>query len=412
MRLCSLCCFLALTASAQEFPLQHQGAPLFPIGFYVLPQNPDAAQDMADAGVNIVRCGSRAELDRAQALGMAGIMPLPLQNGATDTLREQVAGVIDHPALVCWEGPDEVVWNFTAASMLFRTEGIHEEEGAWWKQTPKAVAYAQENGAEIIPNMRAAVAMIREMDSAKRPVWINEALRSDTYWVRQYFDFVDITGCDIYPVKKDQRPIADMGGATDRWVQMGRGEKPVFMVLQAFSWHELGEYYGHTEGAWPTFAESRFMAYDVIAHGADGILYWGSAFTENQPFIQSVYALTSELSKLHPFLTSPEAEGVTLELVELPEEVTAGEVRLIARQHGEDWLLALINEGETAYMGVVVNGLDALNGKELPLLYTDQSQPVHNGELITRLMPKEVQVFATSRDFETSRRDGREYTDQ
>lgn len=381
---------------------------MFPIGFYELPEEDAALQAMADAGVNLVRCRNREDLDRLHALGMQGVMPLPFQNGATDALRNKVAGLVDHPALVIWEGPDEVVWNFTAYSGLFRTMGIHSEKGAWWKQTQEALAYAEEKAAEIIPNMRACVEMIRELDTQQRPVWINEAQDSDTYYVRQYLDFVDITGCDIYPVKKDKRELARVGIGTDRWLKVGRG-KPVYMVLQAFSWNELGDYYGVKDTAYPSFVESRFMAYDVIARGASGILYWGSHYLKSDVFRQSIYALTSELSALQPFLVA-EPVPIALTLTSMPEAPPApGNVYATARKHGEDWLIIVVNEDKEKHMGVVLDGLEAANDKELHFLYGEGSRKVSHGEFIVRMQPQEVQVFCTNRQYETDRRAGRNY---
>ncbi len=390
--------------------LAKDGQPLFPIGFYELPKDDAALQAMADAGVNVVRCHSRADLDRALAAGMLGIRPLGFQQGPTDAFKKQVQEVADHPALVAWEGPDEVVWNFTAYSGLFKKLGIHKVEGAWWKQTPEAVAYAEEKAAEIIPNMRNAVAMIRELDKTRRPVWINEAQKSDTAYVRQYLDFVDITGCDIYPVNERNRRIERMGTTTERWKQVGRG-KPVWMVLQAFSWNELGDYYGAKTTVYPTFAESRFMAYDVIAHGARGILYWGSHYLQSEAFRQSVYALTSELAMLQPFLVTPDAPGVSLSVIELPDEdEDAPRVAMAARKTEDgEWLVVLVNEDKREHMGVVVEGLEELEGKTLDLLYTESTVSVHTGELIARLQPYEVRVYATGREWETTRREGRDF---
>ena len=128
-------------------------------------------------------------------------------------------------------------------------------------------AFGQNDGTIL----REGQKVFRQLDQRRRPIWINEAQRSDVYYVRQYLDFVDITGCDIYPVKSQERPITRIGGGVERWKQVGAG-MPVWMVLQAFSWHELGEYYGVKEPAYPTFSESQFMAYDAIIHGASGIL--------------------------------------------------------------------------------------------------------------------------------------------
>jgi len=401
---------LLVAAGAAEHDgfLIKDGQKLFPLGFYELPDSDEGLKIMADAGVNLVRCRNRGDLDRLHAFGMQGVMPLPFQQGPTDDLRAKVAELIDHPALAVWEGPDEVVWNFTAFSGLYRTKNIYKTRDAWWTQAPEAKAYAAEQAATIIPNMHETVAMIRELDSAKRPVWINEAKNSDVYYVRQYLDFTDITGCDYYPVHENRRPIADIAGATERWNRVGRG-MPVYMVLQAFSWHELGDYYGAKTEAYPTFAETRFMAYDVIAHRADGILYWGSHYLKSDACRQSIYALVSELAALQPFLTAPDVPGRRLDMVEDSDPDKTPRVAYFARNRGDDWLIALVNEDDERHMGVVIEGLEALNGKTLYRLYTNDETVVSHGELIARMQPKDVQVFATSRDWETPRREGREF---
>ncbi|HUW61528.1 MAG TPA: hypothetical protein VMZ06_11015 [Candidatus Bathyarchaeia archaeon] len=382
---------------------------LFPIGFYDMPEDEAGLREIAGAGVNLVHCRRVEELDRAQAAGMQGVVPLPLDKGATAALREQVGKLAGHPALAVWEGPDEVVWNFTAFSGLYRTLGIHKESGAWWKQTPEAVAYAEQRAAEIMPNMRAAVAMIREMDGGAHPVWINEAEKSDVGYVRQYLEFVDVTGCDIYPIKAEKRNPARVGSSVERWIEAGNG-KPVWMVLQAFSWNELGEYYGAKETAYPTFAESRLMAYDAIAHGARGILYWGGRFAKSGEFRQSLYALTAELAALQPFLTAADVPGVGVRLVEMPEDGGGKRVACTVRNSDEDWLIVLVNEDDEAHMGVVVAGLGQLEGRTLHELYGETAVTVSNGEVVTRMMPRTVQVLCTSKAYE-ARRNGRAFGD-
>lgn len=339
---------------------------------------------------------------------MAGVYTLNLQQGASDALREEVLAVVDHPALVVWEGPDEVVWNFTAYSGLHRTMGVHKTPGEWWRQTPEAVAYAEKQAAVIIPNMRDAVALVRELDTRDRPVWINEARDSDTEYVRQCLEFLDITGCDYYPVKAGRRPIANMGAVTDRWTRMSQ-EKPVWMVLQAFSWDELGDYYKAKETAYPTFAESRFMAYDVIVHGARGILYWGSHYLKSDAFRQSVYALTSELAALQPFLAAEDTPDVGVYFVEAPDEPGGMNVHAVARQAGDDWLVLVVNEDDAWHMGVVVEGLDALTGRDLHLLYGEETRAVRRGELVVRMPPLDVKVYATSRAYEAAQSTGRDF---
>jgi hypothetical protein len=388
--------------------LLRDGQKLFPLGCYELPKDEGHLKAMADAGINLIVCHNKEDLDRVQSAGMLGVMPLSLAQGATDALREQIQAVVDHPALAAWEGPDEVVWNFTACSGLYRQLKVHRTSGEWWLQTPEARKYAEEQAQKIIPNMRQAAELVRELDPRKRPIWINEAQHSDVGYVRQYLDFVDVTGCDIYPVHANDRPVSKIGTSTERWKQTGRG-KPVWMVLQAFSWHELGDDYGHQQPAYPTFAQSRFMAYDAIVHGAGGILYWGSQYLKSEECRQSVYALTSELAQLQPFLVAPDFPGTTVKVIEVRRPDTTINVSAVVRRAGDQWLVAVVNDDAEPRMGVVIEGLDALEGRTLDVLYSDETATVRHGELIARVQPLEAKLFATGRQWESPRREGREF---
>lgn len=399
-----------VSQAAPDGFLEREGAKQFPIGFYELPETDEGLERMAKAGANLVHCHSEEDLDRVAKFGMQAVYPMNFKGGASEAFREEVLAVRDHPALAVWEGPDEVVWMFTAYSGLYRSMGIYKDRNDWWDQTETARNYSNEQAAEIIPNMKEAVELIRELDPHQRPVWINEALESDLRFVRQYIDWIVITGCDIYPVKKDNRRVQRMGPAVERWKQAADG-KPVWMVLQAFSWNEIGDPRGITDVAYPTFEESRFMAYDCIARGARGILYWGSNYLKSDPFRQSIYALTSELAKLQPFLVAPNVEGVGGELVRLEDEPAEQGVHFIARRAGEDWLIVLVNEDEIRHMGTVVSGLEELNGKTLYRLYHPEEVEIHRGELIARMQPLDIQVFATSRDWETDQLIGRDFTE-
>ena len=389
--------------------LTKDSKPLFPIGCYELPKDDAELERMARAGMNLVRCRSRADLDRAGAVGILGWFVVPMQQGATDAVREKIESVVTHPALAIWEGPDEVVHNFTAWSGLYRTKKIYTSRDAWAKQSPEAVAYSEQQARQIIPKLHETAKLIRTLDKSHRQIWINEAANSDLKFVRQYLDHVDITGCDIYPVRESRRDVAVVGDATERWKKVGRNAKPVWMVLQAFSWSELGDYYGHKTVVYPTFDESRFMAYDAIVHGARGILYWGSHYLKSSAFRQSLYALTSELAALQPILVAPEYPKARVMLVELERNVSARGVRVSVRRAGRDWAVILVNEDDRSYLGVEVAGLDELNGRTLDLLYGSEKATVERGELITRIKPLEVKVFATTRRWETEQREGRDF---
>ncbi len=405
----SLLTLAASPARAEHDGYLHKdGRTLFPIGFYELPKDDTKLKAMADAGVNLVRCRSRADLDRVASVGMMGVIPLGVHSGATDKLRKHIQSVCDHPALAVWEGPDEVVWNFTAYSGLYRKAKVHKQSGEWWKQTSNALAYSRKRAAELMPKMREGIALVRKLDKRNRPFWINEAQRSDVKFVRQYLGWIDITGCDIYPISERNRNVVRVGVGTERWKQAGRG-KPVYMVLQAFGWGELGDYYGHRKTVYPSFAESRFMAYDVIAHGARGILYWGSHYLKSEAFRRSIYALTHELSMLQTLLVGPEVEGSGVNLIEMREDPNQLGVCGTARAAGDELLVILVNEDETPHMGTEVVGLKAWEGKSLELLYGDETCVVRGGAIVTRMLPHEVKVFATSKKYESKRTEGRDY---
>ena len=75
------------------FLTANNGQRLFPIGFYEHPAEDDALRDMAESGVNLIRCGNTDALDRAHAHGMMGWAPLGLQVGR-DT---RISGACSNP---------------------------------------------------------------------------------------------------------------------------------------------------------------------------------------------------------------------------------------------------------------------------------------------------------------------------
>ena len=340
---------------------------------------------------------------------MSGWVSLPLQVGNDDTLRKAGEAVREHPALAVWEGPDEVVWNFTAYSGLYRS-GVYKQPDEWWQQTPLAVEHSEAEAGKILPKLRDGCQLVRRLDRGRHPIWINEAAESDLKFIRQYLDDIDITGCDIYPIHANRRRPEKVGDFTERYQHVGRG-KPVWMVLQGFSWHELtppkDEYL-----VYPSFAETRLMAYSAIAHGAKGILYWGTEVVPKESsFRQSLLALVSELNELQSFLTAPEEPGVRVSWTDSRDGTPEGShgVRVIARHANQGWLVALVNEDDHAHMGLEVIGLKKLEGQTLELLYGSEKAAVERGGFVTRIKPQEVKVFATSRKWETSRRAGRNF---
>ena len=390
--------------------LVKNGQRVFPIGWYELPEDNTSLKEMADAGINVVRCWSQKDLDHVQSFGMQGWIRLPLENGATTDFKKQVQSIMNNPALAVWEGPDELVWNFTGGSALYTTLKVYKTRTAWKDQSPEAVQYARKKSQEIFHNMKEAISYLRSVDPYNRQIWINEAANSDVSYVRQYLDLIDITGCDKYPVttKRDsaklRSDIAQIGSVTERWKEIAEG-KPVWMVLQACSRYEK---YTKENTAYQAFDESRFMTYDAIVHGARGILYWNAQFLQSEDCRQSLYALTSELNALQPFLIAPEQKQIKASVIkDRPSEMD--HVVCMARQFGREWMIVLVNDDDTSHLGVTVNGLTHLDGIKLYELYGDEEATIKKEEFTTRMKPFEVKVFTTGRKWETIRVKGRDY---
>ena len=391
------------TVTAKNHLLRRGEETQFPIGWYDIPNEDEELREMADAGINLIRCTDRAALDRVARCGLLGWMPLSVQQGATPELRQQILSVVDHPALAVWEGPDEMIWNFTAYSGLEKSTGIKKED--WYEQRTNAIAYAESQAATVLPNMRAGIALVKSLDPGKRPFWMNEAADSDLRYTRGYAGVVDAIGCDYYPVRTGEFDLRTIGKMVDRWHAVGRG-KPVWMVLQAFSWHPMVPARGRR---YPHFTESRFMAYASITHGGQGIFYWGSFNIDDPAFRKSMYAMTAELAALQPFLIAPSLPDVKADVILDLFEPPGRGVRAVARQAGDDLLVILVNEDEHRHLAIDVKGLAHCNGRTLYELYGPDEAVVDQGDIAVRMKPFEARLYCTSRRFESSRKAGREY---
>lgn len=399
--------------------IQKNGQRLFPIGSYYLPKEDVELKRMIDAGFNLFACRSKSDLDRLHKYGVQGWVFLPMAEGVTPALKERIDAVAGHPALALWSGPDELVWGFTANSRLYREEKIHKALGAWRNLSPEAVQYARQKSALVMPALHKAIDYLRSKDTSNLQLWINEGENSDMAYVGQYMDAVDITGFDLYPIKTDlangdtkpRKSIQTMGKSTRRWTIASEG-KPVWIVLQAFSWVELKHIEPHNANgrplAYPSFYESRYMAYDVIANGARGVLYWDMLYLTSDQFKTSLLGIASELNALLPFL-STDPKPITITAYQ-PEKDNNNQVVGTARQYGRDWMVTLVNESDTAQHAVMVEGLGHLNGHQLVELYGEEEVEIRNGKFITRLRPFEVKVFATGRKWEANNQKGRDYS--
>ena len=79
------------------------------------------------------------------------------------------------------------------------------------------------------------------------------------------------------------------------------------MVLQGFSWEMLRkeEERDATKILFPTLHQARFMAYNAIIHGANGIVYWGMSYTpQPSEFWTNLKKVTKEVGGLEEVLSA------------------------------------------------------------------------------------------------------------
>ena len=152
-------------------------------------------------------------------------------------------------------------------------------------------------------------AALRRIDPY-RPVWINAAPRRTVEQQRPYSDCCDLFGVDIYPVPQpnDHSHLKDKTlscvGKYVRWSeQITSNQKPVIMTLQGFSWHDFRD--KRSSKGYPSRKQSRFMVYDALINGADGLSWWGLNLVRQPDFFADFLPVIRELHSISGALLSP-----------------------------------------------------------------------------------------------------------
>lgn len=368
------------TVRAGDNMLLINGKPFFPIGLYEAPGTELYLKNLADAGFNLCHSPGasgqafKALLDRAQSMDMKMWISV---NGLLDfsqdveakrkQLTDLVINIGSHPGLLCWESMDEPVWGSQNADAYY--EGY---------------------------------SFLRALDQ-QHPIWTNHAPRNTIAELANWNRATDIGGVDIYPVPEPQsqsdlpnKTISVVGDECDKNISAVNGEKPVFMVLQGFGWGELSKRRGQEANViMPTFQQSRFMAYQAIAHGANGILYWGTHYTQKPSrFWSELRSLVSELGALQDVLASKTI--ATPKLADVPT------VRVLHKQTAGYTYLILVNESaEPVKVTLSVPQIC----KHLRRLFEGQDYAIKNGTLSLRLNGYDVAVLSDNLAFPDKRKD-------
>lgn len=372
------------------------GRPVFPIGFTPCPapgaKAPDGRDGMAviaEAGGLMMRTGPKesgrwdaatiqSEKKWEAAAARNGMFCMPwLQNLShipkADKKREaQLKRIIDifknNPGLGFWKGADEPQW-----------------------------------GKKPVPQLQNVYNIIKQEDP-NHPVWIVQAPRGTVEQLRAYLPTYDIGGTDIYPIGYppgthsllSNKTISMVGDYTREMMQLHGGKKPFIMTLQ-IAWSGVAKP-GKTL-RFPTFFEERFMSYEAIIDGANGLIYFGGAvpgtlnkrdqalgwnwtFWDN--VLHRIVLEIGDKSPLRPALVVPNSK--------LPVRCSDPGIEFCVRQAGGNlYLLACRRSGQTAQ--VKFTGLPV--GLSMGDVMYEEPRTVRakNGTLEDWYAPYEVHVY-------------------
>jgi len=354
--------------------VMHHGKPFFPIGIYHYPQGlplEPRLEELSRAGFNTVLSSLTTSIDfmdRAQEFGI-GVIPtlgwnMILDPGGAESkksvLRENINRLKDHPALLGYEAPDEIAW--------VDFESLNK---------PGKNLEALLQGYEFIKTI-----------DPVNPVWMNHAPRNTLEYLRSYSEAGDILGTDIYPVPEGlghsdlDQSLNCVGQYTEKLEQVGGG-KPIYMVLQGFSWEDLPPR-GSRMAPQPDWVETRFMAYDAVCHGTNGIIYWGMAYTEiGDQIWEHLKRIASELRDITP---------VILDSTRMPAVTDSG-LEVHRWVHGEHNYVFVLNTQRDPVNGYQLELPPDWSGGAASVVFEDRSVEVASGVLTDSFKPLEVHIY-------------------
>ena len=323
------------------------GRPFFPLGMYWSGISQEQLDLYADSAFNCLMpygMPTQEQMDMAQARGLKVIYSvkdiyhdttycpdfITSRDDETPFIRGKVEAFREHPALLAWYLNDEL-----PLSMLDRLAARRE--------------------------------LLEELDPG-HPTWV---VLYQVDEVRQYLPSFHAIGTDPYPIPA--RPVALAGQWTRKTVDGVCGARPVWMVPQVFNWANYKKTPEEkAQHRAPTLDEMRSMAWQCIAEGANGLVFYSwfdlhkDAATPFDDQWARVKQVAAGIAALTPVLLSVE---------EVPAIRTSDEPWLnwtVKKHEGTVYLIAVNNAPEKHVAAFSLpqkarKALDVATGEEWPL---------------------------------------------
>lgn len=382
----------AVRIGADRF-LSVDGKPFFAIGAYAFPKGMTLQEGKA-MGFNLAHLSANiSEWESAQKTGLKVWHSfggdLDFESGDVEKKKEGIQKIVNeystHPALLFWESMDEPAW----------TDGNPAQA--------RATAQGLTQGREFL----------RSLD-VHHPVYLNHAPRNTADTLRAYNPACDIVCVDIYPIippgmkpmyaitpdgrhgdLPNQTPSC-VGEYVDKMKSVAEPNQAAFVVLQGFAWEALRD--TQVDPAfirYPSYRESRFMAYNAITHGANGLMYWGLAYvSKDQPFIRDLSRVLQEINPLTPVLVGRDvSQKPTLRYRERGSSIAAG-VEILGKQTDDGVYLIASNTGvDPAAVDFMALPSELQSAKSLTVLGENRTVPIQDGSFFDEFEGLGVHVY-------------------
>jgi hypothetical protein len=363
------------------------GDETFLIGSYHLPKVENPYQVLAENGYNLVHLAAEQQaLDAAGRYGLKGWLTtgcITEENRDKDRKRisDMVRGMKNHPAFLCWEIVDEPAFTWNSAEQRKPAELVIETYELIKHEDPDHLVYTNHGPVNLVSTLQ------------------------------KYNPGTDIIACDVYPViPHGIKPsyalfpdglqgdllnpyLSQVGEYAEKMHRVSGHSKPLIMVLQGFAWEMLKEEDERDPAMiqYPTFEESRFMAYNAVIHGAIGINYWGVTYTpQPSPFMDDLNRLTRELAGVRHVLSARTLEmRIEKTYHELGYSVDTGVEILAKLVDGVTYLITANSDKNP--VRVSLSRLDAF--KTAVVLNEDRTISTVSGELTDDYKPFDVHVY-------------------
>ncbi len=363
------------------------GKRTFLLGLYQKPNQPNSLESLVKTGFNLINLPADIGiLDSAKATGMnawvtLGTIDPAKREESWKKIKQSVVLLKNHPSILAYELADEPAYTWNSDQLRILPSIMRETRDSVKKADPKHLIYLNHASVNLVETMK------------------------------QYNPSNDITACDIYPVipagikimyalnsdgKQGDLPnttLSQVGDYVDKMRQVCGPNRPLLMVLQGFAWEMLrpAAERENSKIHYPTYEELWFMSWDAILHGANGLIWWGTAFTPPEhAFHKDLAKVVNNLSSLSNLLSAPaKAYPIQFRYHEMGHSISKG-IEVMVKLDGKNiWIFTVNTERYPVKADIIVPS----GTTKAEVLFENRMVHFTNNCLSEKYEPYEVHLY-------------------